>query len=74
MSLRIGFDMDGTLADFAAAYHDVEERLYGRVRESRADDPEVEAGKQDDQEDDARERRMSQARGRTSERSSIPSE
>ena len=64
MSLRIGFDMDGVLADFAAAYHDVEERLYGRVRDSRADDPEVEAGKQDDQEDDARERRMSQARGR----------
>ena len=64
MSLRIGFDMDGVLADFGAAYHQVEERLFGRVRDSRAEDPEVEAGKQEEHEDDARARRASQARGR----------
>ncbi len=41
MSLRIGFDMDGVLADFAAAYRAVEERLYGpAVQPTRAGDPE----------------------------------
>jgi hypothetical protein len=29
MSLRIGFDMDGVLADFATAFHEVEVRLFG---------------------------------------------
>ena len=29
MPLRIGFDLDGTLADFASAFHDVELRLFG---------------------------------------------
>jgi hypothetical protein len=29
MTLRIGFDMDGTLADFGRAFHEVEERLFG---------------------------------------------
>ena len=29
MPLRIGFDMDGVLADFAGAFRDVEVRLYG---------------------------------------------
>lgn len=29
MSLRIGFDMDGTLADFGRAFHAVESRLFG---------------------------------------------
>lgn len=28
--LRIGFDMDGVLADFSAAYHQVEVRLFGQ--------------------------------------------
>jgi hypothetical protein len=41
MSLRIGFDMDGVLANFAAAYRAVEERLYGpAVQPTRAGDPE----------------------------------
>ena len=43
MPLRIGFDMDGVLADFAAAYHAVEERLYGPASATRAGDPEEEA-------------------------------
>ncbi len=29
MPLRIGFDMDGVLADFSAAFHQVEARLFG---------------------------------------------
>jgi hypothetical protein len=42
MSLRIGFDMDGVLADFSAAYHAVEERLYGpAVQPSPPGDPET---------------------------------
>jgi hypothetical protein len=41
--LRIGFDMDGVIADFAAAYRDVEVRLFGQSPPSRAEPPEVEA-------------------------------
>ena len=40
--LRIGFDMDGVLADFAAAYHEIEARLFGPIPPSPADDPEDE--------------------------------
>jgi hypothetical protein len=40
--LRIGFDIDGVLADFAAAYHDVELRLFGPAELTRAGDPEQE--------------------------------
>src|SRR5205809_329933 len=43
MPLRIGFDMDGVLADFAAAYQDVEVRLFGPATPSRPGDPEKEA-------------------------------
>ena len=42
MPLRIGFDMDGVLADFAAAYQDVEVRLFGPEAPSRPGDPEKE--------------------------------
>lgn len=42
MTLRIGFDMDGVLADFAAAYHDVETRLFGSDAPTPAGDPENE--------------------------------
>jgi hypothetical protein len=40
MTLRIGFDMDGVLADFAAAYRAIETRLYGPAEPARVDDPE----------------------------------
>jgi hypothetical protein len=43
MSLRIGFDMDGVLADFASAYHDVEHRLFGPAAPTPAGRPEEEA-------------------------------
>ena len=42
MPLRIGFDMDGVLADFESAYHEIELRLFGPTTSSRADDPETE--------------------------------
>lgn len=42
-TLRIGFDMDGVLADFAGAYRSVEQRLYGpAVPPSRPGNPEEE--------------------------------
>jgi len=43
MPLRIGFDMDGVLADFATAYHETEARLLGRsAQTTRAGNPEEE--------------------------------
>jgi hypothetical protein len=39
MPLRIGFDLDGVLADFASAYHAVETRLFGAVPASTPDEP-----------------------------------
>lgn len=42
MPLRIGFDMDGVLADFARAYYDVEVRLFGPEAPSQPSDPEKE--------------------------------
>jgi hypothetical protein len=42
-ALRVGFDMDGVLADFSSAYHDVEERLFGPdAPRTRAGDPDEE--------------------------------
>jgi len=39
--VRIGFDMDGVLADFSTAYYAVEDRLFGAEQHPRrADDPE----------------------------------
>ena len=42
MPLRIGFDLDGTLANFAAAFHEVEVRLFGPDAHSDAGQPEKE--------------------------------
>src|SRR6187549_1126984 len=39
MTVRIGFDMDGVLADFASAYREVEVQLFGGAAPIRADDP-----------------------------------
>jgi hypothetical protein len=44
--LRIGFDMDGVLADFASAFRDVEVRLFGPGPALRAGEPEKEEAKQ----------------------------
>jgi uncharacterized protein len=40
--IRIGFDMDGVVADFATAYRGVEQRLFGGGTSSRPDEPERE--------------------------------
>jgi hypothetical protein len=42
MSLRIGFDMDGVLADFATAFHQIEAHLFGPVESAGATRPEDE--------------------------------
>ena len=42
MPLRIGFDMDGVLADFASAFLEIETRLLGPDAHISADRPEVE--------------------------------
>jgi len=39
MPLRIGFDMDGVLADFSEAFREVETRLFGRGEGLSADEP-----------------------------------
>jgi hypothetical protein len=38
--LRIAFDMDGVLADFAAAYDEIESRLFGPITRQHGGDPE----------------------------------
>lgn len=42
MPLRIGFDLDGTLANFAKAFRDVEVRLFGPDSRTEAGQPEKE--------------------------------
>jgi FMN phosphatase YigB (HAD superfamily) len=65
MSLRIGFDMDGVLADFSAAFREHGTRLFGPVepaprplgqRRLAGDQPETEEERQAAAERDARER------------------
>lgn len=46
MPLRIGFDMDGVLADFALAFHEVDVRLYGPDASLSAGQPEKEEADQ----------------------------
>jgi hypothetical protein len=46
MPLRIGFDMDGVLADFARAYHEVEVRLFGPAAGPDVEAPEREEARQ----------------------------
>jgi hypothetical protein len=50
MTVRIGFDMDGVLADFATAFREVETRLFGTASSVAADAPEVEAANEEAQE------------------------
>jgi 5' nucleotidase, deoxy (Pyrimidine), cytosolic type C protein (NT5C) len=47
VSYRIGFDMDGVLADFSAAFHAVEARLFPDVSQLPAGEPEAEAAVQE---------------------------
>ena len=50
MPLRIGFDMDGVLADFSTAFREVETRLFGGTPTVTAEAPEVEAQQEEAQE------------------------
>jgi phosphoglycolate phosphatase-like HAD superfamily hydrolase len=47
MTLRIGFDMDGVLADLATAYTDVERRLFGDASEDAPGSPDPAAQVED---------------------------
>ena len=66
MPLRIGFDLDGTLANFAAAFHEVEVRLYGpethidagQPEKEREDEPEAEGDERSGADDPARSQRQ----------------
>jgi hypothetical protein len=40
MTLRVGFDMDGVLADFSTAYRAIETRLFGQAEHVRIENPE----------------------------------
>jgi len=50
MAVRIGFDMDGVLADFSAAFHAVETRLFGGPPTVADEAPELEAQQEEAQE------------------------
>jgi hypothetical protein len=63
MTIRVGFDMDGVVADFATAYREVERRLFGEKTIGRTDEPE--------REERAREKRESRA---ARERGETPAE
>jgi hypothetical protein len=45
MHIRVGFDVDGVVADFASAYREIEQRLFGD-RPGRPDEPEREEREQ----------------------------
>ena len=49
MTLRIGFDVDGVLADFATAFRAVEARLFAGSTPVAVEAPEVEARHEDDE-------------------------
>jgi hypothetical protein len=46
MAIRVGFDIDGVVADFASAYREIEQRLFAD-RPGRPDEPEREAREQE---------------------------
>ena len=50
MTVRIGFDMDGVLADFTTAFREVETRLFGGTPTVADEAPEVEAQQEEAQE------------------------
>ena len=57
MSLRIGFDMDGVLADFRTAFQDIETRLFGHRTGQAPDQPEEEEERPERQLAETRRRR-----------------
>jgi hypothetical protein len=68
MPLRIGFDMDGVLADFATAYREIEARLLGTsAPATRAGNPEEEATEDTEDEESARVRARAEDRAKADE-------
>ena len=61
MTVRIGFDMDGVLADFATAFRDVETRLFGGTPTVATEAPEVEAQQEEAQQEEAQQDEVPQA-------------
>ena len=53
MAVRIAFDMDGVLADFSTAFHEVEHRLFGASSVVLAEAPELAAQHEEDAADPA---------------------
>lgn len=51
MPLRIGFDMDGVLADFQSAYREIELRLFGPGLATRPDPPEQQEAAEEQREE-----------------------
>lgn len=68
MPLRIGFDMDGVLADFATAFHEVELRLFGPVVPLSPGQPEKEEQLQAEKKDEADEAKLRMAANREQRR------
>ena len=65
MSLRIGFDMDGVVADFATAFQDIETRLFGqRAVQPRTGEPGHDHVEQPEEEEERPERQLSETRKR----------
>ena len=57
MALRLGIDMDGTIADLSSAYHEVERALFGERPapvSQESDDEEIEEGEQEEASDGRR--------------------
>jgi hypothetical protein len=50
MAVRIGFDMDGVLADFSSAFREVDLSLFGPSSKMNAESPEVEAANEENDE------------------------
>jgi hypothetical protein len=50
MAVRIGFDMDGVLADFSSAFREVDLSLFGPSSKVNAESPEVEAANEENDE------------------------
>ena len=46
--VRVGFDMDGVLADFSSAFRDIEKKLFGAGSTLPAEAPEVEARQEEE--------------------------
>lgn len=68
MALRLGVDLDGTLADLSSAYRKIEENLYGAPSAPAVDDGDDEVAPEQDRSD---KERLRDARARTSRQDAV---